>query len=229
MILRLIQIGNALPIQYPVLPSAIFEPGMLGQLTLLGNNIVCGVSDGTCPLGIIDDVNTTAFYAPSIDEIKIVQAVGQLVAGKYISITDLTVLLDNPNVQTNSFICDTEVYLRERNGAVVIPAGTELNYNLSGGANPDSIRIVCSYSYQVPGIAGDSSVQGSNRITIHFQRGIYATDKYEVNRVYPLNANLFVSSEGLFTTHQPTATHPAVGIVTGPPTSRNALLEVLYL
>ena len=123
MILRLIQIGNALPIQYPVLPSAIFEPGMLGQLTLLGNNIVCGVSDGTCPLGIIDDVNTTAFYAPSIDEIKIVQAVGQLVAGKYISITDLTVLLDNPNVQTNSFICDTEVYLRERNGAVVIPAG----------------------------------------------------------------------------------------------------------
>ena len=229
MILRLIQIGNSLPISYPVDSISCFEPGMIAQLALMGNNIICGVSDGSCPIGIIDDVRTSAFFAPSIDEVKIVPAVGQLIGGKYLSVTDLTVLLDNPNIQTNSFISDTPVYLRERNGAVIIPAGTELNYNLSGGADPDSIRIVCSYSYQVPGIAGDDSVVGSSRITVHFHRGIYATDKFEVSQSYPLNANLFVSETGLLTTRQQSQFHPSIAIVTAPPTSRNNFLEFLYI
>jgi hypothetical protein len=34
---------------------------MIGQLGVIGNNIVCGVSDGTAPLGIIDDIKVRAF------------------------------------------------------------------------------------------------------------------------------------------------------------------------
>jgi len=86
----------------------------------------------------------------------IVPAVGQLVAGKYISVTDVSDTLENPNVLPDSFVCDIPVYLRERNGVIVIPAGTELNYDIDGDGIPDSIRAVCSYSYQVPGIPGDN-------------------------------------------------------------------------
>lgn len=227
--LRLIQVGNSLPFSYPVDLTSEFEPGMIGQLTLMGNNIVCGVSDGTAPIGIIDEVRTTAFYSPSIDEVLIVPAVGQLVAGKYISVTDVSDTLENPNVLPDSFVCDIPVYLRERNGVIVIPAGTELNYDIDGDGIPDSIRAVCSYSYQVPGIPGDNSTLGSGRITIWFMRGIFATDKYEVGQRYPINANLFVSESGILTTRQPSATHPVVAIVTGPPNSRDIFLEFLLL
>ena len=56
--LRLIQIGNTMPLSYPVSTTDAFQPGQVAQLKVLGNEIVCGVSDGTAPLGLIDDVNT---------------------------------------------------------------------------------------------------------------------------------------------------------------------------
>jgi len=227
--LRLVQVGNSLPFSYPVDPTAEFEPGMIAQLNLMGNNIVCGVSDGTAPIGIIDDVRTTAFYSPSIDEVVIVPAVGHLVAGKYVSVTDVSDTLENPNILPNSFVCDIPVYLRERNGVIVIPAGTELNYDIDGDGIPDAIRAVCSYSYQVPGVPGDDSTIGSGRVTVWFQRMIASTDKYEVGQRYPINANLFVSESGVLTTRQPSATHPVVAIVTAPPNARNQFLELLWI
>lgn len=48
--------GN--PIAYPVDPNAIFEPGMIAQLKVVGDEIVVGVSDGSAPFGIIDDIKT---------------------------------------------------------------------------------------------------------------------------------------------------------------------------
>jgi hypothetical protein len=62
--LKLVQTGNALPISWPVDPTAEFEAGMIAQLYLRGNNMVCGVSDGRSPIGIIDDCKTRAFTAP---------------------------------------------------------------------------------------------------------------------------------------------------------------------
>ena len=55
--LRLIQIGNSLPVSFPVDPTSVFQPGQIGQLKVIGNEIVCGISDGTAPFGIIDDIN----------------------------------------------------------------------------------------------------------------------------------------------------------------------------
>jgi hypothetical protein len=229
LMLRLIQVGNSLPFSYPVDPNSEFEPGMIAQLSLMGNNIVCGVSDGTAPIGIIDDLKTSAFYAPSIDEEVIVPAVGQSIGGKLVTVTDITTTLKNPNILPNSFVCSIPVYLRERNGVIIIPSGTELNYDLDGDGIPDSIRAVCSYSYQIPGIPGDDSTGGSGRLTVWFMRGIYSTDKFEVGQHYPINGNLFVNESGLLTTRQPAQAYPNVGIILAPPTSRNQFLEFLWL
>jgi len=198
--LRLVQVGNALPFSYPVDPTSEFEPGMVAQLSLMGNNIVCGVSDGTAPIGIIDDVRTTAFFSPAIDEVTITPAVGHMVGGRLVSVTDVTVPLENPNIFLSSFVCNIPVYLRERNGVLIIPAGTELNHDIDGDGVPDAIETICSYSYQVPGVPGDDSTIGSGRVTVWFQRMIFATDKYEVGQRYPINANLFVSESGYITT-----------------------------
>ena len=70
--LKVIHTGNALPMSLPVDPTAEFEPGMFAQLGLIGNDIVAGVSDGTAPLGIIDDVRTTAFTKAQVDEIVVI-------------------------------------------------------------------------------------------------------------------------------------------------------------
>lgn len=69
--LRLVHVGNALPISLPVSAHAEFQPGMVAQLGVEGNNQVCGVSDGLAPFGIIDDMKTRSFTAPSIDEVVI--------------------------------------------------------------------------------------------------------------------------------------------------------------
>jgi len=132
-------------------------------------------------------------------------------------------------VKICSFYCDIQCTLNSRNGIITFPAGTELNYDQDGDNIPDSIRAVCSYVYQVPGVPGDDSTLGSSRITVWFQRMIFQTDKYEVTQRYPLNANLFCSEAGLLTTRQPTIYHPPIAIVTGPPTARQTTLEALYL
>ena len=82
--LRLVQVGNALPMSFIVDPSAEFLPGSIAQLTTLGNNIVCGVSNGSAPIGIIDDVKTSSFWQPTIDEVVIAPL-----------IVEFKILLDN--------------------------------------------------------------------------------------------------------------------------------------
>ena len=183
--LRLVQTGYAQPISMPVDPNAEFEPGQVAQLGVIGNNIVCGVSDGTAPIGIIDDIKTQAFSAAAIDEVVITQAMG----------------VDNGS-------------------------GT---LDLDGDGIPDAIRTVVSYTYQIPGIPGDDSTQGSGKISIWFQRMIFQTDKFETNVRYPVNANLFVSESGLLTTRQATPDHPAIALVTGPPSAMFGTLEALLL
>ena len=86
MTLRVVSQQNAEPVSYPVNPTSVFEGGYIAQLNLIGNNLVCGVCDGTAPFGIIDDIKTTALFAPAIDEQLKIPTAGQLVGNKYISI-----------------------------------------------------------------------------------------------------------------------------------------------
>jgi len=229
---RLVQTGNALPYSFPVDPSAEFEPGMVAQLNLHGNQVVCGVSDGSAPLGIIDDVKKNAFSAVSIDEVVIAPATGVPgPGGQLVTPVDIKVELRNPNVAANSFISNpVDVELIPRNGVITYLAGTPLNFSQTGGSTPDSIRTVVSYSYQIPNVPGDDSTMASGRITVWFMRMIAITNMFETNQRYPLNAPLFVNDSGLLTTRQIGASdeYPAVGFVTAPPTSVHDSLEFIW-
>lgn len=231
MTLKFVQVGNALPISYPVDPSAEFEPGMIAQLKLVGNNIVVGVSDGSAPFGILDDYKTRAFTSPSIDEVVIANNLAVVDSGgRLVTAVDSRWNLLNPNILPSSFITSpVDVELNPRNGMIIFPAGTALNFDYDGDGVLDSIRTVVSYTYQVPNVPGEDSTLGSGAATVWFMRGIYQTDKYETNQRYPLNAVLFCSENGLFTSSQPSEDHPGIAIVTGPPTSLYSTLELLWL
>ena len=233
MTLRIVQAGNALPTSYPVDPNGEFQPGMIAQLGVIGNNIVAGVSDGTAPVGIIDDIKTRAFTSPAVDEPAIAN-VPEIARGldgsRLITTIDQRVELDNPNIIPSSFITSpVDVQLIPRNGVIIFPAGTELNFDNDGDGIPDSIRTVVNYTYQIPNVPGDDTTAASGKVTIWFQRMIFQTDQFETNRRYPINANLFVSERGLLTTQQPSPDHPGVAIVTGAPSAIHGTLECLWL
>lgn len=228
--LRIIQVGNSLPYSLPVDQTTSFQPGNICQLTVIGNQIVGTKSNGTAPLGIIDDVKTNAFTAVSWNEEIIVSAVGVPgPGGQLITTADIKAELDNPNIIPNSFISlDVDVQLIPRNGVVVFPAGTVLNFDETGGGVPNAIRTVVNYTYTIPNIVGDDSTSGSQRVTVWFQRMIAESDMYDSTAVYPVNANLYVNESGLLTTKQPAANYASVGIVMAPPSLVIGSLQFLW-
>lgn len=204
---------------------------MLAQLTVIGNQVMATVSNGSAPIGIIDDIKTKAFTSTSWDETITTVATGVLGPNnQLVTPVDIKIELNNPNVLPSSFISiPVDCQLIPRNGVVIFPAGTPLNYDLLGTGQPNAIKTNVRYTYQIPNIIGDDSTQGSNRVTVWFQRMLAQCDKFETNQIYPLNANLFVSEIGLLTTRQPAPNYPAVAIVTAPPTPILGFLEFLWL
>lgn len=229
--LKVIHSGNALPMSLSVDPTAEFEPGMFAQLGLLGNDIVASVSDGTAPLGIIDDVRTNAFTKAQIDEIVVVDAQSSEIGpnGTRVSTVEVTGVLEFPNIIDSSFTSTISVVLNTVNGVITVPAGTQLNHDSTGDGEYDSFSIVTNYIYRVAGKPGDDTTVGSGRITIHYQRGIYATDQFDTTQVYPVNCTLYVGLDGKLTSAQPTDTHPGVALCTGPPSAAIGTLEFMLL
>lgn len=220
-------------ISFPVHPSAEFQPGQLAQLSIIGNDCVCGVSDGTAPFGIIDDVRVSAFTKPQIDEIVQIEVAESLVAtddnGKLVNSAEVNSALENPHIIQSSFISNISVFLNYVNGIVTVPAGTELNYDYDGDGINDGYKIIVSYVYRVSNKPGDDTTLSSSRISVHYVRGIYATDQYETDQVYPLNCTLFCSISGKLTSKQVADTYPAIAICTGPPSGVQNSLEFLLL
>lgn len=231
--LRLLATGNSLPYSFGVDPSAQFEPGFIGQLTVIGNQVLCTVSNGTAPIGIIDDINTKAFTANAWDETILTLPTGGVTlngAGQIVSVLDTKVELKNPNILSSSFVSiPLDLALIPRNGVVIIPAGTAVNYDLLGTGIPNAFKTNVRYSFQIPNIVGDSSVLGSNRVTIWYQRMIIETSAFEANQIYPVNCNLFCSEQGLFTSRQYAPNIPSVGICTAPPSPLSATLQLMWL
>ena len=229
--LRLVQIGNGLPISYPVDCTAVFQPGMIAQMKVLGNEVVCGVSDGSAPLGIIDDINTAAFTAPITNEVVDIPAIGVPDGqGNYFAAAEVMKNLRFANIVRSSFVADVSgIALNDVNGLLIAPAGTKLNYDLNGDGIPDTIRVVVSYIYRIPNIPGDNTMLGSGQITVWITRGIYETDQYDTTQKYAVNATLYVNSEGKLTSKQEFASAPGVALCTGPNTSINNSLEFLWI
>jgi hypothetical protein len=228
--LRILFAGNAMPLSWPVHPSDEFEPGQVGQLKVLGNQVVCGVSDGTAPIGILDDMKKNAFTSTSIDEEIIVPATGRLVDGKFVSVIDLIGVLQHAAIVASSFISyNVDVELNSTNGIVTFPAGTELNYSYAGNTTLDGIRTIVSYTYFVPNIPGDDTTLASSQVTVWFQKMFIQTDQFETNRRYPINAPLFISEIGKFTTTPVREDYPMVALVTTPPTSIHGSLGLVWM
>jgi hypothetical protein len=213
-------------------PAAEFQPGMVASVTVIGNQVMGTVSDGTCPIGVIDDIKIRAFTAVSWNEVITVPAIGVAnpnVPGQLITPVDIKAELNHAYVAPQSFVSSVPVQLIPTNGVIKFVAGTPLNYDLLGTGTPNAIRTTVNYTYQVPNIPGDDSTQGSGRMTFWYQRMFFQTDMIETNQTYPVRANLYVSEIGLFTTRRPSPVHPAIGITTSPPSPVNSLLEILWL
>ena len=231
MTLRLVQVGNSLPHSWQVDLSSTFTAGMVGQLKIQGNSVVIGVSDGTAPLCLLDDIRLRAFTAVAWDETVIVSATG-IDRGDGVLVTpiDLSTELDNPNILPETFTSNPiKVQLKPRNGVIVIPAGTPLNLDQTGSGILNACKTTVRYNYQVPNLMLDDTTAGSGRAVGWFQRGIYQTDIFDTTATYPLNANIFVNDKGLLTTKQIAPNYPSIGLVTSPPTSSFAWLEILFL
>ena len=229
--LKVIHSGNALPMSLPVDPTAEFEPGMFAQLGLIGNDIVASISDGTAPLGIIDDVRTTAFTKAQIDEVVVIDAQASEIDsnGSRVSTVDVTGVLEFPNIIENSFTSTVSIVLNIVNGVITVPSGTVLNHDSDGDGTFDSFRIIVNYIYRVSGKPGDDTTIGSGRVTVHYQRGIYAADQFDTTQIYPVNCTLYVGLDGKLTSQQPTESHPGVAICTGPPSASIGTLEFMLL
>lgn len=226
--LRLISVGNSLPASFVVDPSATFQAGQIGELAVIGNQIACTVSNGTAPLGVIDDQRTMAFTNISWNEVIIAPAAGVVYNNQLVTPVDVQTTLKHPNIISSSFMSTVDCALNANNGIITFVAGTPLNFDVSGSGTPDAIRAIVNYTYQVANIPGDDSTAGSGRVTIWYDRMFFQTDQYETNQLYALKSNLFVSEIGLLTTRRPSPIHPSVGMVTAPPSGMMNLLEVMW-
>lgn len=227
--IRLVQVGNTLPASFICDPSAEFQPGMVAELTVIGNQIMATVSNGTAPIGLIDDIKTKAFTNVSWNEIVIVPATGVPgPGGTVVTPIDIKAELRKPNILASSFVSTINVVLNPVNGVITFIAGTPLNFDLTGSGQPNAIRTIVNYTYQIANIPGDDSTQGSGRVAVWFNRMFFQTDQFETNQQYPVRANLYVSETGFLTTRRPSNIHPAVAMVTAPPTPLNSMLEALW-
>lgn len=226
---RIVHTANSMPGSFICDPSAEFEPGMIAELTVIGNQVMVTVSDGTAPLGVIDDIKTRSFTNVSWNEVVIVPAAG--IAGPNNSIitpVDVSAPLKKSNIIPESFISTVDLVLNPTNGLVTFIAGTPLNFDLTGVGYPNALRTIVNYTYYVPNIPGDDSTAGSHRVTVWYQRMFFQTSKFETNQSYPVKSNLYVSEKGLLTTRRPSPIHPAVAMVTSPPTPFLGSIEVFW-
>ena len=227
--LRLVQVGNALPASFMCDPSAEFQPGMVAELTVIGNQVMATVSNGTAPIGIIDEVRTKSFTNISWNEVIIAPALASPGPNNTI-VTPIDIRCDlrKPNIIASSFSSTVDVSLNPVNGVITFVAGTQLNYDLMGTGSPNALRTIVNYTYNVANIPGDDSTAGTNRMTVWFNRMFFQTNMYETNQQYPVRANLYVSEVGLLTTRRPSAIHPSVAMVTSPPTSMHSMIGALW-
>lgn len=227
---RIIHATSSQPYWFISDPSATFEPGQAGQLMSLNNQLVCSVSDGLCPIGIIDDIKTKSFSQNKINEEHIISITPDNMLWTpdgYVTRIDVKEELAESNLIKKSFSTSVPCLLNEKNGVITLVAGTKLNFNLSGGESPDAIRLFVCYTYYVPNVPGDDSTS-SGRITIWYGRMIMENTMIETNVMYPVNQPVYINERGLFTTRLVSPVHPSMAMVICPPSTQSGFAQFLW-
>lgn len=213
---------------YDVDPGAIFHAGQIAGLITIGHSVLCTVSDGQTilPIGILDGYNTTSMYATVLFEKHIVEASVILENNIYICAKDIRVDLNEENILDKTFVCNLNVILNPKKGYIIIKKGTPVNFETQDGKM--GFEIICSYRYMVVGQPGLRTIDGSGKVAIHFQRGIYETDMYDITAL-PLTpgAPLYVNNDGMLTARDTGSS--VVAIATNIPNAVNNLLQFMWL
>src|SRR5271167_1690763 len=117
--IRLVQTGNTLPVSFICDPSAEFQPGQVAELTIIGNQVMATVSNGTAPIGVIDDIKTKAFTNVSWNETVIVPAICVIGPNNTpVTSVDIKAELRKPNIVPSSFSSTVNVTLNPINGTI---------------------------------------------------------------------------------------------------------------
>lgn len=161
-----------------------FEAGMLGKLTGTSTGLpqvtLAGAAVGTQAVGIIDDNKTSQFIATVVNE----------------AVASGATVLSHANIVSGTLVVGSSV------GAAI--AG--FNYTNGAFSTATSNTGTASYSYYIPGKAGDDTTLASGKCTLWIQPGEYATDVYEVAAntgtaiSYSVGAPLYSSSNSKLTT-----------------------------
>ena len=203
-----------------VSPTLVAEAGMLGTIVSTTTGSPTGLpqvilaSNNSQLVGVIDENKTTQFIATVQNEYTNGTGVGSS-----------PVNLNNANVVPGTFATGTS-------NAVLVSA---TNGTVSG-----TIAGTVSYSYVIPGKAGDDTTLASGKCTLWLQEGEYATDVYEVAnsttvassggnyaaQSYAVGAPLFVSPNAKLTADPFLTTGcTVVGYVTKTPSAGNPFLN----
>ena len=196
----------------------VAEAGMIGVIS--GNSstgdpeVILATSGTTGLVGIIDDNKTTSFSATVVNEVV---ASGQ---------TALS--LNNANIVAAS---DSAV-LASPSGTITLSSRVNGTIVVTGMA--PSTTTTVSYSYVIPGKAGDDTTLASGKCTIWLQEGEYSTDVYELSNgvllsTYTVGAPLYVADtlygqQGRLTSR---VGQLKVARVTKAPTAGNSFMELL--
>ena len=193
-----------------VSPTLVAEAGMLGTIvgTTTGSptglpQVVLATGLNTV-IGVIDENKTTQFIAT--------------VQGEYTnSVSGLLVNLNNANLVPGTYATGTS-------NATLISA--------ANGVVSGTIAGTVSYSYVIPGKAGDDTTLASGKCTLWLQEGEYSTDVYEVStassglQTYAVGAPLYASANSKLTTvNANPGSGTTVGFVTKSPSAGNPFLN----
>jgi len=193
----------------------VAEAGMIGFITpnsTTGDPEVQLATSGTTGLlGVIDDNKTTSFSATVVNEV-VASGATALAHANIIAASDSSVLASPSGTITLS---------SRTNGTIVVT-------NMA----PNTTTTV-SYSYVIPGKAGDDTTLASGKCTIWLQEGEYSTDVYELSNgvlisTYTVGTKLYVADntygqQGRLTTR--TIGAQQVAYVTKAPTAGNPFLN----
>jgi len=192
-------------------PSDTFEAGQIGYLlgTMTGSPQglpQVNVSDGTIAtlVGIIDDNKNTQFLATVQNE--------SVVTGTTVAFAHANIISGTLTVTGTS------------------PAAALSNVNYVNGTADVGTAGVVSYSYIIPGKAGDDTTLASGKCTLWLQSGEYSTDVYEVASsagvlyAYAVGTALYASANGKLTETQ-VGSGALVGYVTKSPSAGNTYLN----